>query len=304
MSEVSPSTRRRSPALLTLTLVVVLLLAVAGTGLWMVRRIAEDRAIAGALAESMTAPRVLFDGRPLEARYDLAIEDLAASRHQTAPQIRAALDRFASGDLLSRKRTGYDAFLAQLAARRFESAISTLLDLAGAAKTAANPAQPAWPLFTLTGVLEFGRSRAIAAEPLLQQAFELANRADALDTPAAARLLTALGAIKLSRSQPNEAEPFVRRAAAILRRDPAADLRDTARAVTLYAQSVATQGFPEEAEPLCSEALALTAQFRRTTGRTDTDQPAFEENYRKLLRERGLADAEIDATLRATLEPR
>ena len=304
MSGDSPAPRRRSSPRLTLALLALLLVGGLGSGLWLTRRIAKDRAIAESLAQAMTAPRFVFDGRSLEAHFDLAVEDLAAARGMTAPQIRTALDRFASGDLISRKRTGYDAFLTQLATRRFELAITTLGEFANAAKTSTTPSQPAWRLFASAGVLESGRGRAIAAETLLQQAFDLANRADALDTPEAAPLLTALGALKLSRSQPADAEPYARRASAILRRAPNADPRDTARALTHYAQSIAAQGFPEEAEPLCSEALALTAKFRRTTGRTDTDQAALEENYRKLLRQRGLADAEIDAQLRATLEPR
>lgn len=300
----SPDPARLSSARFTLPLLALLIASTVASGGWLTRRIAQDRAAAAALASAMTAPRAVFDGRTLEARFDLAVEDIAAGQRKTAPQIRSALERFASGGLIGLKRTGYDAFLAQLATRRFEIAIATVRDLANAAKTATDPAQSAWRLFALAGALEFGRGRAIAAEPLLQQAFDLANRADALDTPEAASLLTAIGAIKLARSVPADAEPYLRRAASLLRHAPGADLRDRARALTHYAQSITAQGFPEEAEPLCSEALALAAQYRRTTGRPDTDQTQLEENYRKLLRERGLADAEIDATLRATLEPR
>lgn len=292
----------RSSARLTLPLVAILLASVGTSALWLNRRIAADRDMAVALAGAMTAPRAVFDGRSLEARFDLAVEELAAERRESAPQIRAALDRFASGDLIGLKHTGYDAFLAQLATRRFELAIATVRDLANSAKTTPSPAQPAWRLFALAGTLEFARARAIAAEPLLQQAFDLANRADALDRPEAAGLLTAVGALKLSRSAASEAEPYLRRAAALLRDTPGADLRDRARALNHYAQSIAAQGFPEEAEPLSSQALALAAEYRRTTGRPDTDQAQFEENYRKILRDRGVAEAEVEAQLRSLLQ--
>jgi tetratricopeptide (TPR) repeat protein len=297
MSENSPSTPRRSTKPLILSLSLAFLLCVASGAWWLSRRVAQDHTTAAALVAAMTAPRAVFDGRTLEARFDLALEDVALTQHRTVADVRAALDRYATGDLFGGKRLGYDAFLTQFATRRFEIAITTLRDLANAAKTGPAGSQPAWQLFTVAGVLEFGRGRAIAAEPLLQQAFDLANKADALDTPEAASLHTALGALKLSRSQPADAEPYVRRASSILRHNPPADLRDTARALTHYAQSIAAQGFPEEAEPLCSEALALSAQFRRATGRNDNDQAVFEENYRKLLRERGLAEAEIEKQL-------
>ncbi len=304
MPDPTPASTRRASARLTLTLLAILLASVFASGGWLMRRIAHDRATAAALADTMTAPRFVFDGRTLEARFELAVEDLAAAQSTTAPAIRGALDRYASGGWFGAKRAGYDAFLSQLAARRFESAIATIRDLTTAAKTSAAPELPAWRLLALTGVLEFARGRATAAEPTLQHAFELANRSNQLDTPEATSLLTALGAIQLARSQPAAAEPYLRRATSILAHTPGADLRDRARVLTHFAQSIATQGFPEEAEPLCSEALALAAQFRRTTGRPDTDQTVFEENYRKLLRQRGLADAEIDEQLRATLEPR
>lgn len=297
MSEHSPAPRRRSTKPLILSLCLAFLLGGAGGTWWLNRRLSQDHATAVALVEAMTAPRAVFDGRTLEARFDLALEDVALAQHRDAAEVRAALGRYAAGDWLGRKRTGYDAFLTQFATRRFEIAITTLRELANAAKTAPAAGQPAWHLFTLAGVLEFGRGRAIAAEPLLQQAFDFANKADALDLPETASLHTALGALKLSRSQPSDAEPHVRRASSVLRHHPPLDLRDTARALTHYAQSIAAQGFPEEAEPLCSEALALSAQFRRATGRSDHDQSLFEENYRKLLRERGLAEAEIEKQL-------
>ena len=104
--------------------------------------------------------------------------------------------------------------------------------------------------------------------------------------------------IQLGRSKPSEAEPYFRRASAILRQDPRADLRDRARALSLYARSLAAQGFPEEADPLCSEALAALAAFHKATGRVDADQGYLEETYRTVLRERGLAEAEIDARVR------
>ena len=297
MSDHTPAPRRRSTKPFAFLLSLACLLGLASGTWWINRRAAQDHATATALVGAMTAPRAVFDGRTLEARFDLAVEDVALGQNRSGAEVRAALDRYAAGNLLGGKRTGYEAFLTQFATRRFEIAITTLRDLANAAKTASTTGQPAWRLFTLAGVLEFGRGRAIAAEPLLQQAFDLANKADALDTPEAASLHTALGALKLSRSQPSDAEPYVRRASSILRHNPPADLRDTARALTHYAQSIAAQGFPEEAEPLCSEALALSAQFRRTTGRSDSDQAVFEENYRKLLRERGLAEAEIEKHL-------
>lgn len=296
--------RRRSSARVTIWLFAVLICCVLGTGVWLTRRIARDRATAATLAGAMSAPRVIFDGRSLEARFDLAVEDLAAAQGTTAPAILAALERFASGGWPGTRRTGYDAFLTQLAARRFEIAIATLRDFAISEKTKPTSEVPAWRLLTLAAVLEFGRGRAASADPLLQSAFDLANRATQLDIPEAASLLTALGASQLSRSQPAAAEPYLRRASSLLARTPGADLRDRARVLTHFAQAIAAQGFPEEAEPLCSEALALAAQYRRATGRPDTDHAIIEENYRKLLRLRGLADTEIDAQLRATLEPR
>lgn len=85
----------RSSARLTLPLVAILLASVGTSALWLNRRIAADRDMAVALAGAMTAPRAVFDGRSLEARFDLAVEELAAERRESAPQIRAALDRFA-----------------------------------------------------------------------------------------------------------------------------------------------------------------------------------------------------------------
>jgi len=280
--------------------VAVLLVSAAASGTWLLQRISHDRAIAAGLAEAMTAPRVVHDGRALEARFDVAVEDLANAQNTSVPAIRAALDRFGSGGWLGTKRTGYDAFLAQLATRRFELAITTIGEVANAAKSQPSSGLPTWRLLALHGILEFGRGRATAAEPLLQQAFDLANRATQLDTPEAASLLTAYGTLYLSRGQNNAAEPYLRRATSILRHTPGADLRDRARVLTHFAQAIAAQGFPEEAEPLCSEALTLAAQYRRATGRPDTDQATFEQNYRKLLRDRGLAEAEIDQQLRAT----
>lgn len=303
MPKPSPARFRRS---LWLALIVgcALLVLAAGPGIWFLLRAGEDRATAVALWQTLTSPRYVHDGRALEARFDFAVEDLAAAQGRAATDVRRSLDRFASGSWIGAKRTGYDSFVAQLAARRFETAIVTARDLGNAAKSGTTDGLNAWQYFTLSGVLELGRGRAIAAEPLLQQAFDLANRADALDTPFAARLLTACGALQLARSRPADAEPYLRRAASILARTPAADLRDRSRVLTHFAQSIAAQGFPEEAEPLCAEALALAAQYRRTTGRPDSDFAVLEQNYRKILRERGLADAEIATRVRATLEPR
>jgi hypothetical protein len=72
--------------------------------------------------------------------------------------------------------------------------------------------------------------------------------------------------------------------------------------LTHYGQSIAAQGFPEEAETLFGEALGKAAQFRRLTGRQDSAQPVVEETYRKLLRARGLADAEIAQKIGAVME--
>lgn len=295
-----PSLARRAASNLAIISVLALVFACAvGIGAYyVIHQLRSDRQAVNALVDAMTAPRVVFDGRTLEARYDLALAEVAAQRGETTEETKKALERFADTGLFGPKRVGYDAFLAQLATRRFEIALGTMRDVANAAKTDPKPVRPAWQLLTLSGVLEFGRGRAVAAEPVLVQAFDLANKRDELDTLPAATLLTALGAVNLSRSQPNEAEPFVRRAASILRKEAGADLRDRARALTHYAQSVAAQGFPEEAEPLCSEALAAAAEYQKKTGRAFADEPAFEATYRKLLRDRGLAEAEIEARVR------
>lgn len=303
MPKPAPSSPRRT---LRLTLTLLALTAGLAAGLvgWLVSRSNADRGIASELAAALLAPRFVLDGRTIEARFDLAVEDLAFTRGTTAPAIRAALDRHASGGWLGVKRTGYDAFLAQLASRRFETAIVAIREVATLAKSSPDAALPAWRLLAASGVLEFSRGRIATAEPMLQQAFDLANRASQLDTPEAASLLTACGAVPLARGRPADAEPYLRRAASILARTPGADLRDRARVLTHFAQSIAAQGFPEEADPLCAEALALAAQDRRSTGRPDAAFADLEQNYRKILRERGLADAEIATRLRSALEPR
>jgi len=288
---------RFSPLAITALTVLAILLVCGGTAGYLFRQRHEDHQIAATLSEALTAPRAIFDGRTLETRFDLVIEDLAADRHTSPGKIHAALNRFATDDLFGGKRSGYDAYLGQLASRRFEIAIASVRELGLAAKGKTTAERPGWQLLTMAGVLEFSRGRATAATPLLQQAFELANNTNELDTPAAASLLTALGAIELSRSRPPDAEPFLRRAASVLRKAPGADPRDRARALAHFARALVQQGFPEEAEPLSSEALSLTAQFRRNAGRADADQAIFEENYRQVLRQRGLADTEINARL-------
>src|SRR5207302_10952768 len=121
------------------------------------------------------------------------------------------------------------------------------------AKAGAEASPPAGRVLARAGAPGVAAGRTGAAEPWPQQAFELADRTDQVDGPAAANLLAALGTVQLSRSQPAEAEPYLRRAAALLRRAPA-DPRDLARVLTHFAQAIAAQGFPEEAEPLCAEA--------------------------------------------------
>ena len=293
----STSSSRFNPLAITGLTILATLLGCGGVAGYFLRQQHEDHKLAAALSEALTAPRAIFDGRTLETRYNLAVEDLAADRHTSPAKIAVALNRYASDDLFGGRRSAYDAYLGQLASRRFEIAIATIRELGTAAKNETTPlrGQPAWQLLTMAGVLEFSRGRATAAIPPLQQAFDLANEADQLETPAAASLLTALGAIELSRSRPAEAEPYLRRAAAVLRKAPGADPRDRARALTHFARSLVQQGFPEEAEPVSSEALSLAAEFRRNAGRPDADQAIFEENYRQVLRQRGLADAEINA---------
>ncbi|MEQ1861463.1 MAG: tetratricopeptide repeat protein [Chthoniobacteraceae bacterium] len=230
----------------TAALVAVLLVSAVIAGAILKYRIAQDHAVAAALADALSAPRMIFDGRTLEARFDAVVDEIAATRHQRPEQIRDALERFAAGGMFGNERGGYDTVLAQLATRRFETAIGSARDLANSQRSEL----PAWRMLTLAAVLELGRGRAVAAEPLLAQAFELANRSEQLDTPAAASLLSAYGAMQLLRSQPAEAEPFLRRATSILTKAPGPDKRDRERVLAHFAQSISAQGYPEEAAAL------------------------------------------------------
>lgn len=278
------------------------LLAAAGFGWQQFQLMLKDRATAVALVSAITAPRVIFDSLPLEQRYDGAVEEVAELQRRPEKEVAESLRRYASGGILGTKRVGFDAYLAQMATRRFELGIASLREVATAARNSAKPEIPAWRLLADVAILEFARGRAVVAEPIVQQAFEQANKLDSLDTPEAAGLLTVCGAIHMSRGRPLDAEPYFRRAVSILRKAEGADLRDCARTLTHYGQSIAAQGFPEEAETLYGEALSKAAQFRRVTGRHDRTEPLLEQTYRKLLRDRGLADAEIARLVGAAIE--
>jgi hypothetical protein len=264
------------------------------------RTVEQQRSFAEEFATALIAPREVYSGYPLDERAEDAVLEIASRRNMPAVHYRQSLDQFASGDWLGRPRTGYGEVLAHLAARRFELAIASARSLAQSPIVSARAPHP-WQLLTLAGVLELGRSRPSEAQVLLDLAFDAAREAGALDSIDAVTLLTALGTVRTAQGNPAEGEPFLRRAMSLVEKHPGVDPRDHARVLTHLAQVITAQGFPEEAELLCAKALELTARLAQSSGRADRDLATFEANYRKLLRQRGLIETEIEQRVHAAL---
>jgi tetratricopeptide (TPR) repeat protein len=264
------------------------------------REVEKRRACAEQLAEAVIAPRHVYSGHPLGERTEDAVLEIAARHGIPALHLRKTLDEFASGDWLGRPRTGYGEVLAHLAAQRFELAIASARSVAHSPIVSPRT-PPRWRLLTLAGVLELGNNRPAEAQTLLDQAFEAARQNGALESTEAVTLLTALGTVRTAQGKLAEGEPFLRRAMSLVEKHGGIDPRDHARVLTHLAQAIAAQGFPEEAEPLCAKAFELSARHAQSTGRADRDLATFETNYRRLLRERGLIETEIEQRIHAAL---
>jgi hypothetical protein len=221
------------------------------------------------MAGLMWKPAFIYDGRTLEARYEIVLTEVCQHAAQSPERCRRDIER------LSRLggRAGEDAWLIPFAGRRFEAAIAALREKGAGGD---------WRALTFAGALEFGRGRGQAAEALFLRAYELAQQQNALDHADAASLHTALGTLNLTRGHAQAAEPFLRRAKTILEATPNATPRDHLHVLTHLAQAIFAQGFPEEAEPLCAQALALAAAYERQTGEPFPQRAVLEANLRQL----------------------
>jgi hypothetical protein len=249
-------------------------LALLGLVVWGAWRMSagEPRAARRVLQEMaalMWKPGLIYDGRTLEARYEIVLQEVCSRTAQSPEQCRRAIERFSRMGV----RTQEDAWLIPLAGRRFEAAMAALREIGTGGD---------WRALTFAGALEFGRGRGQAAEAMFLRAYEFAQQQHELDHVDAASLHTALGALNLSRGQAAAAEPFLRRAKTILDATPNTTPRDHLHVLTHLAQAIFAQGFPEEAEPLCAQALTLAEAHERQTGEPFPQRAVLEANLRQL----------------------
>ena len=146
------------------------------------------------------------------------------------------------------------------------------------------------------------------AEPLLRRALAINEKSFGAETPNTATTLILNNLALLLQNTNNlsllqatsrlaEADLLVRRALTMDEKSLGPDHPDVARDLNNLAWLLQARGQLAEAEPLMRRALAIFLSFERRTGHEHVFGETTSNNYRRLLKEMGKTDTEIEAAI-------
>jgi len=142
-------------------------------------------------------------------------------------------------------------------------------------------------------------NRLAEAEPLMRRALDIDEKSLGTEHPKVARDLNNLAQLLKDTNRLAEAEPLMRRALDIYEKSFGPGHPRVAISLNNLASLLQDTNRLAEAEPPMRRALAILLDFSR---RTDHEHPHLQTgfgNFRRLLKEMGKSDAEIEATIEA-----
>jgi tetratricopeptide (TPR) repeat protein len=133
----------------------------------------------------------------------------------------------------------------------------------------------------------------------MRRALEITEKSFGPDHPTVAIRLSNLASLLYTTNRLTEAEPLIRRALAIDEKSFGHDHPDIAGDLNNLVVLLQATNRLGEAEPLMRRQLAIFLDFSRRTGYEHPHLRDAKGNYRRLLKEMGKTDSEIDATIEA-----
>ena len=135
------------------------------------------------------------------------------------------------------------------------------------------------------------------AEPLMRRALAIDEASFGEDHPKVAIRLNNLAQLLKATNRLEEAEPLMRRALAIDEASFGEHHPKVAIRLNNLAQLLKATNRLEEAEPLSRRALEITTSFHQKAGHQHPNHDTFIANYRRLLTQLGLSEAETEAKI-------
>ncbi len=139
------------------------------------------------------------------------------------------------------------------------------------------------------------------AEPLMRRALVIDEQSYGSEHPKVAIDLNNLAQLLQATRRLEAAEPLMRRALAIDEQSFGPEHPDVARDLSNLARLLQARNRLQEAEPLSRRAVGIVLAFTRHSGHEHPRLPTFITNYKKILKDLGRSEAEIQAELGALL---